>query len=255
MAAARRQRCQWLPRRPVAGVVAAEAAAANGFHVTPQVKQAVSFLTGPRLSTATAERIVQSVVDRYSEPWRSYHTVRHLGDVIEFLVENVQLLRDPRITLWAALGHDEVYVPQAPAGVNEELSARLSEARLQKVLPLRAALVGSYIRRTAGHDGAGDDTDLALLLDADLKILGAPETEFDEYDANIAKEFSFVPPEFYAPARAKILRSFCDQPRIYVTDIAFEQFEANARRNLERKIEELVGTDESDTGLSALGRR
>jgi predicted metal-dependent HD superfamily phosphohydrolase len=222
--------------------------------MTPQVEQAISFLIGPRLSTATTERIVQSVVDRYSEPWRAYHTVRHLGDVIEFLVENVRLLRDPRATLWAALGHDEVYVPQAPAGVNEELSAQLSEARLQKALPQQAALVGSYIRRTAGHDGAGDDPDLALLLDADLKILGAPEAEFDEYDASIAKEFSFVPPEFYAPARAKILRSFYEQPRIYVTAIAYEQFEENARRNLARKIEQLVGTDESDTGFAALSR-
>jgi predicted metal-dependent HD superfamily phosphohydrolase len=195
----------------------------------------------PQLSEVVAQEFLIVIGERYSEPWRFYHTARHLGDVVGFLVENVAQLRNPRATLWAAFGHDEIYIPQAPVGVNEELSAQLSEARYVRRLPKKEIrLVGSYIRSTANHARDGEDKDLAFFLDADLKILGAPAEEFDEYDANIRSEYSFVPTEVYKNARTHALKNFYDQNRLFVTDTAYELYELTAKSNLERKLDELA---------------
>jgi predicted metal-dependent HD superfamily phosphohydrolase len=181
---------------------------------------------------------VDAIFDRYSEPWRHYHVPKHLGDMLTYLVENAVSLKHPRTTIWAALGHDEIYVPQAPKGVNEELSAQLSEARLERYIPTeQIKKVGAYIRATATHEWDGEDTDLAFLLDADMKILGSSAADFDEYNANIAKEFSFVDTKSYYQGRTEVLKSFFFKPRLFITDTAYEEFELQAKANLERTLD------------------
>ncbi len=203
------------------------------------------YLVSPRLTVAQLEHEVDDVVRRYSEPWRHYHVVTHMGDVVQFLVENASKLRHPRPTIWAGLEHDEIYVPQAPSGVNEDLSAQAAEARATRFMSANdVARVIKGVQATTKHQWDGEDTDVAYLLDADLKILGAAPEVFDEYDHNIGLEYSFVPKEIYAPAREKVLRHFYGQDRLFVTDTGYEQFEEAAKANLERKLDELAFTQQ-----------
>lgn len=185
-------------------------------------------------------KIYSEIAGRYDEPWRHYHTVRHLSDVVSYLVENIDELEQPRPTLWAAVGHDAVYVPQAPIGVNEELSAQLMEDVLEQWLPEdEVRTVGRYIRATASHEVGGDDYDLALLMDADMKILGANPQEYDRFERGIAREYSAYPREAYRAGRAAVLGEFLSRPRIYVTDIAYQAFEQKARDNMRTAIDSL----------------
>lgn len=174
---------------------------------------------------------------RYDEPWRHYHTNKHLDDVIDYLLDNRERLNNPRIALWAALGHDAIYFSQMPSGVNEELSAQLIEKLLQPYLPQQeVGEVGRYIRATANHDCDRSDLDLALFLDADMKILGASELEFDEYSENIAKEYKNYNPEEYRIGRLAVLRSFEAKDRLFISDVAHDQFEKKAKENIARSI-------------------
>ncbi len=207
------------------------------------VEKAEEYLIAPELTWYKVNDLAENLADRYEEPWRFYHVVTHLGDVTKFLVENASELLRPRVVLWAAMYHDAVYVPQAPSGVNEELSAQLAEKELNPFLPRdEVEKIGFYIRRTAGHNPDKIDSDLTYLLDSDLLILGANEAEFEAYDANILREYSHVEPVTYNRERRRILKEFFDRDRIYGTQTAHESYEVRAKLNLERKIGELAAT-------------
>lgn len=128
----------------------------------------------------------------------------------------------------------------AQARINEELSAILTYRQFQgKISDTAARLAYIHILATADHKNLERHPDTDIILDADLKILGASPDKFDEFDNNIAIEYSFYPPEVYLPGRIAVLRSFAYKPRIFITDKAHELFEDQARTNLERKIIEL----------------
>ena len=209
--------------------------------MTTLIDRLLPHLTSPELDEQKATELYMDAANRYNEPWRHYHTARHLAEVANYLLDTIDSLHNPRATLWAAVDHDIVYVPQASSGANEELSAQLSEQRLDGLLPEdEIATIGSYIRHTADHSWDSQDTDLALLLDADLKILGAEPSVFDEYDKNIGLEYSHFDPVQYKLGRAGVLQTFYDKDRLFLTDTAHTQFEAKAKENLKRKISELL---------------
>jgi predicted metal-dependent HD superfamily phosphohydrolase len=72
-------------------------------------------------------------------------------------------------------------------------------------------------------------------------ILGAGDERFDEYDAAIREEYSFVPIDTYRERRAEILKSFLARPRIYLTDDYHSRLDRLARANLQRAIDRLEG--------------
>jgi len=192
-------------------------------------------LEAPGLPRSTALKFYSDISARYNEPWRHYHTLRHLGDVAGYLLHNASELRHPRATLWAALSHDEVYIPQCH--VNEELSAQLAENRLAGWLPDdEVAQVGAYIRATANHDAPENDHDLQMLLDADLKILGSDTATYARYEQDIRREYDFVSERDYTIGRLAVLRSFEERPRLFATETARGQFEDRAHENLRQAI-------------------
>ena len=203
----------------------------------------VPHLAAPHLKPPTARHIAGSLAERYQEPWRRHHTVSHLGDVVGFLLENIADLKNPRATLWTAIGHDSIYIPQLEvgnSGLNEELSARVTETPLAGRLPNEpdeeARQVGSHIRASATHKWDGEDTDLAYFLDGDLKILGAVPDEFEAYDEHIREEFWFVEQTIYDAERKRILRGLYDRERLFITDVAHRLFEEQAKTNLENRL-------------------
>lgn len=108
------------------------------------------------------------------------------------------------------------------------------------------AFAAEIIRATAKHEvpeGLSDDerADLALFLDIDLSILGAPEPVFDQYEVNVRREYAFVPEEAFRAGRAKVLKSFADRPAIYFSGEGQSRWDAQARRNLARSLAQLEG--------------
>ncbi len=199
----------------------------------------IDILKAPNLPPSQAHQFYSEIAANYDQPWRHYHTVRHLSAVAGYLIDHVDELANPRVALWAALSHDEVYIPNYKD--NEERSAQMAEYRLDGYLPGgEVEQIGNYIRATAHHRSNGSDHDLSLLLDADIKILGADEQTFAVYEHDIHEEFR---PHYtdleYTMGRLAVLRDFQTRSRLFITDTAFGEFESRARTNLTNTIADL----------------
>jgi predicted metal-dependent HD superfamily phosphohydrolase len=179
----------------------------------------------------SGEAAFDDLVARYAEPHRRYHTLDHVRDVLDSLVDAGPAL------LFAAWFHDAVYDPRASD--NEEQSAELMRRVLAAngVAPDVLEETARLILLTKTHTAELCDWDGYELLDADLAILGASEAEYDAYAAAIRAEYDWVPEEAYRAGRATVLRRFLERRRIYRR--TWEREEA-ARRNLVREIASLT---------------
>ena len=165
---------------------------------------------------------------RYREPQRHYHTLQHLHEC--FAALDLVGIDVPLAVVWAMWFHDAVYNPKAR--VNEAHSAELAVAE-GRALGLDADVLNraaAMIRATQHHKAADPET--ALLLDADLAILGAPRERFQEYEKQIRAEYAWVPSLLYRRSRQKVLDGFLLRVPLFHTPALRDRFEAQARRNL-----------------------
>ena len=88
---------------------------------------------------------------------------------------------------------------------------------------------------TMAHDPA--DADEAVLLDADLSILGAAPATYDRYVAAVREEYAHVDDAGWRAGRSGVLRGFLDRPQIYATaSDAGPRRERGTCANLEREL-------------------
>ena len=182
---------------------------------------------------------------RYAEPQRHYHTWAHIEALLGRYLRWEDRFHRPVPVLWALYWHDAVYDPQAKD--NEEQSAQLLEREAASHLPTEdIAFAAAIIRATATHtvpEGLSDEdaADLALFLDMDLSILGAPPPVYDRYEQDIRAEYDFVPEARFRAGRCAILNDFLGRDRIYFTGLAAKTWEVPARENLSRAVDSLGG--------------
>jgi predicted metal-dependent HD superfamily phosphohydrolase len=189
----------------------------------------------------TGERAVRlgtQLIDRWTEPHRRYHTLRHLDTVLSIVDANARLAADLTGVRLAAWFHDAVYDPTARAGENEEVSARLATTELAElgVAPALAAEVARLVRLTANHDAALDDPNGCLLADADLAILASEDADYDAYAAAIRQEYHHVPDQLYRVGRANVLHQLLELPQLYRVVPARAEWAARASANLRREL-------------------
>ncbi|HVF32843.1 MAG TPA: hypothetical protein VM933_07390 [Acidimicrobiales bacterium] len=155
--------------------------------------------------------LFDELVARYGEPHRRYHTVEHLAAV----VEGVEGAGGSDAAVLAAWFHDAVYDPRAAPGANERASADLAVSTLRArgaptgLVERVAALVLATVDHAPPSDPALAD-DAAVLVAADLAVLGAPPDEYDRYAAAIREEYGFVPDGAYRAGRAQVLRALLE---------------------------------------------
>jgi predicted metal-dependent HD superfamily phosphohydrolase len=95
--------------------------------------------------------------------------------------------------------------------------------------------------RQAVRPSSTGNTDLTeIFLDFDLGILGAPQEDYDEYAAQIRREYSYYSGEEYRRGRKAVLEKFLDRKRLYFTDYFYELYESQARQNIQREIDSLL---------------
>ena len=80
---------------------------------------------------------------------------------------------------------------------------------------------------------------MEIFLDLDLAILGASSSEYDEYVAQIRKEYIYYSWEDYRAGRNAVLRGFLTRQRLYFTDYFHKLYEIEARQNIQREIDSL----------------
>ena len=182
------------------------------------------------------------LVAAYSAPERYYHNLEHLGEMFRVAERLAGQVEDPdalRLAIWF---HDAVYDSRAKD--NERRSGELAVDLLGPIGVPAATIerVVSMIWATAhAADGPPALRDTQVLLDADLAILGASEERYARYAADIRREYAWVPEASYRAGRSAVLSKFLAQPRIYLTQILFEEGEERARANIRAEIASLQG--------------
>ena len=182
-----------------------------------------------------------SLIERWSEPHRRYHTLDHLGFMLRVIDDHADCADDVLACRLAAWFHDAVYEPFAPD--NEERSAALASAVLPDlgVAADRVAEVVRLVRLTAGHKVADGDRNGALLADADLAILASPPADYARYAAAVRQEYAAVPEDAFRAGRAQILGLFLANPDLFRVVPARAEWTARAHDNLRTEITTLLG--------------
>jgi predicted metal-dependent HD superfamily phosphohydrolase len=190
------------------------------------------------------------LMSAWSEPQRHHHDQRHLRECLALWTrwrEHSPRAGEVALALWF---HDAIYDPQASvAGSNELHSAAWAARSLvragadsdtaQRVHDLVMATQHGVTQEMAPA-ALGSSLDAQLLVDIDLSILGSPAERFERYDQDVRKEYAWVPGFRYQEARAQVLRSFLDRPRLYHGEHAVALLEAQARINLAAALSRLA---------------
>jgi len=188
--------------------------------------------------------IFEDLDHRYHEPHRFYHTWEHVRVCLEELAPARPLCRDQiavELALWC---HDAVYDSRAKD--NERRSAAIARAAAvgMKLGEAAAAEAEALVLATTHGENEGERgtwaTDIRVVLDIDLAILGRPPREFTAYEAGIRAEYSSLSDEDYRKERCLVLQSFVSRPRIYRTELFRERYERQARANIQEILARLA---------------
>jgi predicted metal-dependent HD superfamily phosphohydrolase len=191
-----------------------------------------------RVAAAEAMPVFRVLAQAYQSVGRYYHTLEHLEEMLRVAGRLMAITDDPRALQLAIWFHDAVYDPRGTD--NEARSADLAVSLLGPIGVPRSDLdiVARLIHATAhiAYPQPPVDRETAILLDADLAILGSPPERYDRYAADIRKEYAWVPENDYRKARAKVLEHFLGRPRLFWNDSLHADCDGLARRNLQREL-------------------
>lgn len=199
-----------------------------GFPVWAGLWQTLGVVPPPRPTYETLLR-------RYSEPHRAYHTLQHLAECLGVRRRVDAECESPSEVDLALWFHDAVHQPLRSD--NESRSAQwLDDVARDSGLAegVRLRLRGLVL--ATRHEAAPASADEAVLVDTDLSILGAPPDRFEEYDRQVRREYRHIPGLVYRRKRRQVLEGFLARERIFHTDAYFGVFEQQARLNLVRAI-------------------
>jgi predicted metal-dependent HD superfamily phosphohydrolase len=188
-----------------------------------------------RLGLAPLSNPFDELFRHYNEPSRFYHNSKHIVaclsqlDLFESLCERKD---EVAAALWF---HDAIY--DTHRDDNEMQSAELAGGYLKSEDLAEEVIerIKAMILATKTH--TGQSVDERLMCDIDLAILGADSAAFSHYDANIRKEYSWVPDETYRSARRQIFKGFLQRDCIYFMDAVRQRYELQARNNLRLWVE------------------
>lgn len=181
------------------------------------------------------ESLHNEIISRHSVSGRYYHTLTHLDYLIKALLPMKERFTNWDAIVFATAYHDIVYNPIRKD--NEERSSAFAAKALSKlgVDELLIKRCQELILATKTHTASDDETN--FFTDADLGILGAKPSAYDEYANNVRKEYRMIPDILYNPGRKKVLQHFLGMDSIFKTSEFREQFEDQARKNILRELE------------------
>ena len=178
------------------------------------------------------DELRDDLLDRWREPHRHYHDVRHLAACLAALDDLGAAQRSVRLAAWF---HDAVY--EGVHGRDEERSAALAEERLACVLdPAEAADVARLVRMTAEHRPTDEPS--ALLSDADLSVLGQSAGRYHVYLRDVRLDYAHVDDGTWRSGRRAVVQSLLAADPLFHTRQGSALWAEAARRNL---ADELAG--------------
>jgi predicted metal-dependent HD superfamily phosphohydrolase len=179
----------------------------------------------------------------YAAADRSYHGTAHIQDVLEkvgLLGAEAGLDEAGMATVSAAAcAHDIVY--QGKAGEDERASADWALRALvgSGVPASESRRVHDLVLFTIDHVAPPSDLQAAVLLDADLGILGSDPERYATYLTAVRRDYLEVPEAVWRIGRAAVLQALLDRIELFHTEAARHRWDAPARRNLAAELAEL----------------
>lgn len=194
----------------------------------------------PAADPAAAQAAGRDLLARWRQPHRRYHGEAHLRAVLDAIDLLEAHAADPDAVRLAAWFHDAVH--DGRSGDDEEASAHLAETVLPGlgVATGRVELVARLVRLTTTHEPAPDDRDGAVLVDADLSVLGGSPQAYAAYAAAVRAEYAAVPDAAFRSGRTAVLQRLLDRDPLYQTSTARERWEHPARRNITAELQLLA---------------
>jgi predicted metal-dependent HD superfamily phosphohydrolase len=191
-------------------------------------------------------RLLDGLLARHREKHRRYHTAVHVAWVVRHveelaLTEQVEHLDE---VVAAVFYHDAVYEPTHPA--NERASARLARRDLATLgwSDERIDRVATMIEATAhlAVDARVSPSlpDTAVLLDADLAVLGADPAAYAAYVQGVRHEYRHLDDDEWTTRRTAVLRSLLDREAIFHATSGRDRWEQRARANLAAELATLT---------------
>jgi len=191
---------------------------------------------GCSLTHYRMDEVWQQVWGSYREVWRWYHNLQHIVECLDLCDKH---FRDATSYIRAAVWfHDVVYRCPPGAVSNEELSAAWAAEALRLLdVPLNKDRMANLIRATTYKRPplGGDEY---ILHDLDFAILGAERSRFSQYCAGINYEYNWLPAESFVEHRIVFLQALLDREHIYCTDVMRGAYEAQAKANITRELED-----------------
>ncbi len=226
---------------PVDGAALLRRLVSSGLRVRPPERTPKRAQVLPSLRAAwhrllpRAPALGVDLLDRWQQPHRHYHDVRHLAQVLDALA-GLAAGEVPRPLALAAWFHDAVH--DGTAGEDEERSAGLAETALPEAgLPAsEVAEVARLVRLTARHDPSPEDAAGVLLADADLSILGQPPGRYHVYSRDVRLEYSRYGDAEFARGRIAVLETLSSAPVLYRSTTAARAWSNPAQRNLTEEL-------------------
>lgn len=173
---------------------------------------------------------------RYSEPHRFYHGVEHVVRVRRRVGELLrsQPVCDVSTVCVAGWFHDAVY--DVRRSDNEAASAALARRELVALgwSSARVDAVERLILVTAGHTARA--TDEAVVVDADLSVLGGDPAEYEAYRQGVRFEYAHIDDDGWRTGRSQVLQRLLAAPAIFTIDT---DREPRARANLTAELSSL----------------
>ncbi|ANC32580.1 hypothetical protein [Isoptericola dokdonensis] len=202
---------------------------------------------GATASEDAVRDVGDELIERWSEPDRHFHNLRHLAAVLHRVEELAHETHEPDLVRLAAWYHGAVFdaarkVAYATRGGEQTtLSADLARTQLVEMgVPVDAAdRVAELVDTLARHKPRAGDFDSAVLNDADLGMLAAEPQRYKEYIAEIRAEYAHIPLSDYLDARIKVITKLLGRPRLYSSPLGIT-WEEPARQNLEAELHRLA---------------
>jgi len=193
----------------------------------------VGVLPGSGAAKASA---FDEIMAAHSQAHRRYHGVGHLEALFALLDEYALSVAEPLPLHFAVWWHDVVYEPKASD--NEGRSAALARARLTEmgaaqdlIEPLDLLILATRNHWEGPTMGDGD-----YFLDADIAILGAPPSLYDQYAEDVRAEYSFAPEPMFRAGRSQFLSKAIERQPLFRRPEFEAAYGAAARENMRREL-------------------
>ena len=186
-----------------------------------------------------ADGLFEEIHKKYNSPSRYYHNLQHICELLQLSRQYDQYLQDKDAVYFSIFYHDIIY--NVLRKDNEPRSAALAVKRLALLgVPAgRQERISEFIKATQTHiipGTAENTTDLSFFLDFDMVILAAPWEQYLVYTRQVRKEYRIYPDLIYRSGRKAFLQKTLQSPHIFQTTLLRDQYEAQARANMEREL-------------------